>query len=84
MDFREYHALFRDLIEDYMKFFQYFRITHKRIYVFFPLDLPKPNTSGENTSPYFRNPDRICQDPIHTMRHSEHTYIRILAMRKES
>jgi hypothetical protein len=50
-DFREYHSLFPYLMENDITFFQYFRIAHKKFtFLLIPaLDLPKPNTSGENT-----------------------------------
>ena len=30
MDFREFHTLFPDLIDDYVKFFRYFRMTSSK------------------------------------------------------
>jgi hypothetical protein len=48
MDCGEYHALFPDLIEDDVKFFQYFRMTLEKFTVL--LRLLQPDLSRENTS----------------------------------
>jgi hypothetical protein len=44
----ESHSLFPDLIEDDVKVFQYFRMTHEKLTVV--LHLLKPDISKENTS----------------------------------
>jgi hypothetical protein len=48
MDCGEYHPLVPDLLEDGVKCFQYFRMTHENFTVF--LHLLKPDISTENTS----------------------------------
>ena len=73
-------SLFSVSIDNYVKFFQYFRITHENFSVV--LDLLNPIQAEKRDHHSLgkicptENPDRICRGPIRKKRSGERTYVK--------